>query len=381
MRPTWVEVSRAALQHNFATLQEFVMPAATVCAVVKCDAYGHGAVGTALALAEQGAQWFGVTCVEEAVPLRAAGIEGDILLMSGFFADEEDAVLEHALTPAVFDQDQIRRLEAVAKKKQRPPRSVPVHLKVDTGMTRLGADIADLPKVLAALSECEHVHLDGLMTHFASAEVVDAPSLGDQTRWFDEALHQVKGAGFAPRWVHMANTAAVMSRPQSWHTMVRPGISLYGYHLPLLSVISGGADWSAELELKPALTWKTRVMSVRDVRARTQVGYNGAFITQTDSRLAALPVGYGDGLNRQLSSLGRVIVRGEFAPIVGNISMDITLIDVTAIPGVTAGDEVLLIGKCREKQITAWEHASLCNTIPYETLCAVTKRVPRRYVD
>ncbi len=380
-RPTWAEVSLTALQHNFATIRDFVAPDAGVCAVVKCNAYGHGAVPCAKALQQEGAKWFGVTCAEEGLELRKAGISGRILLLSGFWHGEEDAIVENNLTPIVWDWDHIELLEDAAEKLDRAPQSVAVHLKVDTGMSRLGVDLRELPEMVRALQSANAVHLEGMLSHLASAEVVDAPDVEAQMVRFDDAIAVVSEAGLSPTYFHIANSAAIVSRERSWKNLVRPGISLYGYYLPFMSVVSGSPDASLELPVIPVLSWKTRIIAIRDVSAHQPVGYNGGYVTQAPARLAALPVGYGDGLSRQLSSRGRVLVRGDFASIVGNISMDVTLIDVTGMPGVDVGDEVVLIGAQGKKSISAWEHASHALTIPYEILCNISARVPRIYVE
>ena len=378
-RPTWVEVSLTALRHNFRTLQDYCAPEATVCAVVKADAYGHGAVECARALEQEGALWFGVTTTEEGVALRQGGITGRILLMTGFWRGEEESVIRHDLTPAVWEWWHIELLEDAAERLQHD--TVPVHVKVDTGMARLGLPIADLGLFAQMLKDAQHVVAEGLFTHLASAEVIDAPDVDAQITRFDDVVTTVIESGLSPVYYHMANSAAMVTRPRTWKNMVRPGIALYGYYLPFLSAIAGVADASLELPIEPVLSWKTRVLSIRDVASRTPIGYNGAYITQSPARIAALPVGYADGLSRQLSSRGRVIVRDDYAAIVGNVSMDITLIDVTGIPGVDVGDEVILIGRSARRKITAGELASYAQTIPYEVLCNINKRVPRRYVE
>jgi alanine racemase len=378
-RPTWVEVSLTALRHNFRTVLDFVSPDATVCAVVKADAYGHGAPECARALEAEGALWFGVTSADEGIVLRDAGITGRILVMTGFFRGEEEAIVKYDLTPAVWDWNHIELLEDAACKLGHD--TVPVHLKVDTGMARLGIDLRDLPTFVGVMQDAEHVVLEGVFTHLASSEIIDAPDVDAQMVRFEDAIQTLIEAGFSPVYYHAANSAAIAARPNTWKNMVRPGLSLYGYYLPFASVVSGTPDSSLELPVQRVLTWKTRIMSIRDVGSHQPVGYNGAYVTQAPTRIAALPVGYADGFSRQLSSRGRVIVRDDYAAIIGNISMDITLIDVTGIPGVDVGDEVILIGQSARRKITAWEHASLANTVPYEILCAISKRVPRKYVD
>ncbi|MGH9531424.1 MAG: alanine racemase [Terriglobales bacterium] len=378
LRPTWVDVSRTVLCHNFRTIHDYVAPEATVCAVVKADAYGHGAVECARALETEGAKWFGVTSTGEGVALREGGIKGRILLMTSFWRGEQEAVVRHQLTPAVWDLSHVELLEAAAAKSG-ATEPVPVHLKIDTGMARLGISVADLPAFTKVLGSTQHVFLEGVFSHLASSEIVDAPDVEAQITRFDQAVASLREAGLSPTWIHLANSAAIVTQPRARKNMVRPGISLYGYYLPFTSVINHAPDASHELPVKPVLSWKTRILSLRDVGARQPVGYNGAYVTQAPARIAALPVGYADGLSRQLSSRGRVIVRDDYASIVGSISMDITLIDVTGIPGVALGDEVILIGSQGKRSITAWDHAALAMTIPYEILTGLSKRLPRRY--
>lgn len=380
LRPTWAEVSLATLRHNFRVIQSHVAPQAAVCAVVKADAYGHGAVECARALEAAGGQWFGVTSTGEGVALRDGGIRGRILLMTSFWPGEEEAVVRHRLTPAVWDRSHIQFLEDAASKAG-IAEPVPVHLKVDTGMARLGINPAELPSFAKYVESAKHVALEGVFTHLASSEIVDAPDVEAQIARFDQALATLSQHGISPAVVHMANSAAIALRPQTWRSLVRPGISLYGYYLPFTSVNGRAADAALGLPVKPVLSWKTRILSLRDVQAGQPLGYNGAYVTRAPARIAALPVGYADGLSRKLSSKGRVIVRDAYAAMVGNISMDLTLIDVTGVSGVEVGDEVILIGSTGKCSITAWEQASLATTIPYEVLTGLSKRLPRRYVE
>ncbi|HEX9118161.1 MAG TPA: alanine racemase, partial [Anaerolineae bacterium] len=210
---------------------------------------------------------------------------------------------------------------------------------------------------------------------------VDSPDLDAQIGRYNHAVELIQQAGLSPVYYHIANSAGIVSRPNAWKNMVRPGLALYGYHLPFTSVVSGAPDVSRELALRPVLSWKTRIVSMKEVPARQPIGYNGAYVTSAPARIAALPVGYADGMNRHLSSRGRVIVRQDYAGIVGNVSMDLTLVDVTGIPGVALGDEVTLIGHNGANCISAWEHAGYAATIPYEVLCGISKRVPRKYVE
>jgi alanine racemase len=378
-RPTWAEVSLGTLRHNFRAVQRHISTAVTVCAIVKADAYGHGAVECARALEEEGARWFGVTSLDEAIPLREAGIRGRILLMTGFWRGEEEEIVRLGLTPTVWETGQLELFEkaatAVGVVKH------PIHLKVDTGMGRLGVAPEDLPQICSALHSSSHLVLEGLSTHLASSEVLDEPSVAAQLKSFDEVRNFLRSQGFNPPLIHAANTGAVISRPESWNTMVRPGIALYGYYLPFERAGREVSGSGLRLAVKPALTWKTRILSLRDMRANQALGYGGIYVTKAPARIAVLPVGYADGLNRRLSSQGRVIVGENYAPIVGRISMDLTLADVTGLPGVSVGDEVVLLGATDGLSVDAREHASLAETVPYEILCGISKRVPRRHID
>ncbi len=358
-------------------MQKHVGANVTVCAVVKADAYGHGAVECSRALEAEGARWLGVTSLDEAIPLREAGVRANILLMTGFWRGEESEIVRLHLTPTVWEPWHIELLDRAAA--ALGVAKHPVHLKVDTGMGRLGVAVDQLAGVLAVLKSAKHIALEGLSTHLASSEIMDAPSVAEQERSFEAARRMVREAGMEPAFVHMANTGAVISRRETWNSMVRPGVALYGYYLPFQRAgreVSGG---TLRLPVKPVLTWKTRILSLRDFSANQPLGYGATYVTKAPAHVAVLPVGYADGYNRQLSNRGRVIVREHYAPIVGRISMDLTLADVTGIPGVSVGDEVILLGTGEGLSVDALEHAELANSTPYEILCNISKRVPRRY--
>lgn len=377
-RPTWAEISLSALRQNFRTVQQHIGSKVTICAVVKADAYGHGAVECSRALESEGARWFGVTSLDEAIPLREAGVRGNILLLTGFWQGEEEEIVRLKLTPTVWEPRQIELLECAALKLGVRHS---VHLKVDTGMGRLGVAPQGLPRICSALRSAPHLIAEGLSTHFASSEVLDAPSTPEQLHTFTEVLQELRKEGFDPPLLHVANTGAVISRRESWQTMVRPGIALYGYHLPFERAGREVSGTGLRLNVKPVLSWKTRILSLRDVRGNQPLGYGGIYVTKAPSRIAVLPVGYADGFNRALSSRGRVIIREHYAPIVGRISMDLTLVDVTGLEGVAVGDEAILLGISDGLSVDAREHASLANTVVYEILCGISKRVPRRSVS
>jgi alanine racemase len=384
-RRTWAEVSLAALGENFHAVQKHVGPDVTICAVVKADGYGHGAVECARALESEGAEWLGVTDAAEGLALRAAGVTARILLMTGIWKGEEDGIVAQSLTPTIWEPWHIEALERAAQERQGdlPSRRLPVHLKIDTGMHRLGAPMDALPRLCEMLSACKHLILEGVSTHFASAEVLDAHDAVRQMKCFEEGLAVLRSYHLHPLLVHMGNSAAMSARPDTWKTMVRPGIALYGYSL---AFTRGGAPAEVtELpQLRPVLSWKTRVLTVKEVAAGEAVGYMGTYVTKARSRIAVLPVGYADGYPRLLSNRARVIVGGEYAPVVGRVSMDLTIVDVSHIPGVAVGDEVTLIGrgsgKDSGKSVDAVELARLCETVPYEILCGLSQRVPRVYL-
>jgi alanine racemase len=395
---TWAEVSLSALRDNFAAIRRHVGANVEVCAVVKADAYGHGSIYCARALEADGARWLGVTSTNEALRLRDNGVHARILVMTGFWHGDEDAIVAESLTPAVWAPWHIDVLQRAANDRGE---NVAVHLKLNTGMNRLGADLADWRELFLAFQRSPRVKLEGVFSHFASSEVLDAASVAAQAAEFDAMLRELHGRGVKPLYEHIANTAAVASRPNSWCNFVRPGIALYGYMLPLTnernstaaspdptgSSIARSADHqdtrsSSDFasSLQPVLSWKTRIIALRRVSAGTPIGYGGRFIAARPSVIAVVPVGYADGLSRQLSNRGRMIVRDTCVPIAGSISMDVTTLDLTTVADVEVGDEVTIIGSTPGCSIDAWEHARLDNTVVYETLTSIGKRVPRVYV-
>jgi alanine racemase len=379
---TWAEVSLAALRDNFDALRRHVGPSVELCAVVKADAYGHGAIHCARALEADSAKWLGVTSTNEGLRLRDNGITARVLVMTGFWHGDEDAIVTEALTPAVWSAWHIDALQRAADLRGE---NVAVHLKINTGMNRLGADLSEFREILLALQRSPRVKLEGVFSHFASSEVLDAPSVAAQAAEFDAMLRELQTRGIKARYEHIANTAAVAARPNTWRNFVRPGIALYGYMLPLTRA-RDAADAPAandpELlrQLQPVLSWKTRIIALRRITPGTPVGYGGRFVSKRPSLIAVIPVGYADGLSRQLSNRGRMIVRDQCVPIAGAVSMDVTTLDVTDAHDVEIGDEVTILGASEHCTIDAWEHARLANTVVYETLTSIGKRVPRVYV-
>ena len=399
-RPIWAEISRSRLAANYRALQSVAAPHADLLAVVKADAYGHGVTLCAPWLVEAGAQWLGVTSVEEGLLVRKHCPQARILVLCGFWPGDEDALIEHALTPTVWSEQHIALLSRAAERRKLPAQSIPVHLEIDTGMTRQGAALAELPEVLEPLRAASALRLDGVFTHFASPEILDSPQNDAQPARFAQALTMVQAAGLRPAWVHAGNSSTLLAQDRlpalaslagalGAKLLVRPGLALYGYALPFVQR-DGSAARPLPVALQPVLSWKTRIAALRTVEPGTAVGYGATYVAQQTMRLALLPVGYADGLNRGFSSRGRVLVRGQHAPILGRVSMDLTVVDVSAVTDVAVGDEVMLIGEqagvsaaaspnAEKKivQVSAEDHARWAGTIAYEILCAISVRVPR----
>lgn len=367
-RPTYAEIDLDALQHNFREIRRQAGSERQVLAVVKANAYGHGAVPVTRALEAAGADLFGVAIVEEGVELRQAGVTRPILVLGGVYPGQEEVFLRHGLAATIFDLAGARRLQARAAG---VGAVCPIHLKVDTGMGRIGFRPEDLPTALRELRTLPALRLEGVLSHLALADEPDHPFTGAQTDLFRQVLQQVREAGFAFRYAHLSNSADLFSRDLPECNLVRPGIALYG-GLPAEHLAS-------RLDLRPVMSFRTTVVQLKEVPAGTGISYGHRFVASRRSLLAAIPVGYADGFTRKLSNCGEVLVRGRRARVAGTVCMDWTLIDVTDIPGVTVGDQVTLLGRDNGCRISAEEWAERIGTISYEIFCQVSKRVPRIY--
>jgi len=375
LRPTWVEISLSKLRRNFQRIRELA-GARRVMAVIKADAYGHGAVPVARCLAACGVDWFGVATVEEALELRAAGIEQPVLLLGGLYMSDPAHLIEYRLTPSISST---MRLDTYAECARRYGRPIEFHLKVDSGLGRLGLPLDRLTAFVEHYRELAGLQLKGFFTHLASAEDLVASQTDEQGQLFSTALGELRRLEVEPAWVHVSNSAALLTGRKFPENLVRIGALLYGYCMPL--VVSPGQELPQVPEFEPILTFKSRVVYMKDVPSGTPLGYGAAFHARRPSRIATVPVGYADGLSHALSNRGYAIVRGRRARIVGSISMDLSLLDVTDIPGTNIGDEIILMGQSDHCSITAIEIAQLLDTVPYEVLCSIGKRVPRIYVD
>jgi len=375
LRPTWVEISLPKLRRNYERIRRLA-GRRKVMAVVKADAYGHGAVAVANCLAACGTDWFGVASVEEAVDLRAAGITQPILLLGGLYMSDPADLVNFQLTPSVSSTARLDTYAACARR-HGPP--IEFHLKVDTGLGRLGLPPDRVAAFLEHYRTLEGVRLTGLFTHLASAEDRVATQTQQQGERFRAALAQVTAAGIELAFAHVSNSGALLMGREFPENMVRIGGLLYGCSMPL--VVPPDEELPFLPEFEPALAFKSRVVYLKDFPSGTPLGYGEAFHTRRPSRIATVPVGYADGLNRALSNRGYAIVRDRLARLVGSISMDLSLLDVTDIPGVSVGDEIMLLGQSEHASLTALDIAQMLNTVPYEVLCLIGKRVPRLYVE
>lgn len=399
-RPIWADVSLTALAENFQTIRRFVNPASEkrktprrILSIVKGNGYGHGGPQVAKALEKAGSDWFGVTCTEEGIAVRQAGVLKPVLVLTSFWPGEESRLLEHNLTAVVHRCEQLAQLDRAAAgylgarrgsaRGHRPAsRRVSFHLKMDTGMNRLGIAPSDVECFARQLAKCKHLELGGVFTHFASSEVLTSTRTGEQTRQQEErfyaALDRFRALGVSPGIVHLANSAAIVTRPETWADMVRPGAILYGYH-PGYDPVEQRPEIEARLPLKPVLSLRSRIISIRSIPVSAGVGYNEKFIASRPSRIAVLAAGYGDGIHRSLGNKGTVLVRGQLAPIVGIISMDVTMIDITDIPDAAIGDVVTIHGTDGDRVHPANVIARSIGTVTSDLLCAISQRVPRYY--
>jgi alanine racemase len=338
--------------------------------MVKANAYGHGAPAVSKTLAAAGGDAFGVATLEEGVELREAGIREPIVVLAGAYEDQLDQFFNRTLTPVVHELNRLKQLEAAL---DRRGATLDVHLKVDTGMGRLGLVAADREVWLPEIKKLKALKIVGLFSHFSHAENVEGDYTKKQLEVFNLLLAKLSSASVAPPLVHFANSAATITLPAAYFDMVRPGIMLYGVY-PSPSM----AD---QITLKPALSWKTRILQLKKVPGGTSISYGQTFITQRESLIATLPVGYADGYQRLLSNRGEVLVGAHRAPVVGSVCMDLTLIDVTDIKNVKQGDEVVLLGRQGAAEISADEIAAWVNTISYEILTSISARVPRIHLN
>ena len=388
-RPVWAEVSLSALTHNLHAIRDFVNPPGEkrsaprkILSIIKGNGYGHGGPQVAKALEKAGSDWFGVTSAAEGEAVRKAGVRKPILALTSFWPGEEDQLLKNKIAPAVIRCEQLSALESAAARRKLGKRSVGIHLKIDTGMNRLGIAPKDIDCFARQYEKCQRLKLQGVFTHLASSEVFQGPvalQTCAQEESFHRAVERLRALGIDPGLIHLANSAAIASRPETWADMVRPGAILYGYH-PGYDPIERRAEAEKQLPLRPVMSLRTRIISIRNVAAGEGVGYNSKFVSERPSKIAVLAAGYGDGIHRSLGNKGNVLVNGILAPIVGIISMDVTMADVTDVPDVALGDIVTIYGPDGHGNLLAANLvARSIGTVTSDLLCAVSARVLRIY--
>jgi alanine racemase len=387
-RPCWVEISSRAFEDNCRFLSKLAGPQVELLAIVKANAYGHSLALCAPAAVQAGTQWLGVTSVEEGVEARRLCPDARILVISGVFPNDGEDIVRNKLTAVVWDSWQFDVLEAAARSLR--VRSISVHLEVDTGMSRQGVDPQSLAPLLARFRRDFPLRLEGVMTHLFAADEADGQITEDQLSRMNDALITIKSSGVHPGILNVGNSAALLAGQANpiavlaarfeMKPLMRPGLALYGLvpeYDPPFTPAEPNSLGQARLQLHPVLTWKSQIVTVRTVAPGTVVGYNGTFVATEPMCLALVATGYADGLDRNLGNRFALLVRGQRAPIVGRVSMDQTVIDVTEIPDVAPGDEVVLLGNQGEESISAFDHAKAAGTIPWEIFTRIAARVPR----
>jgi alanine racemase len=362
-RPTFCGIDHEALRWNLRQIRQKIGPRVKVLCMVKANGYGHGALEISHTLASVGADAFGVATLEEAVQLRQAGIQATVIVLAGVFPDQLDTFLEYKLIPVIHDVISFRELDKQSSNRQV---QLGVHLKVDTGMGRLGFSAAEADQWIGDIKQTKSLQIQGVFSHFSHAESVQGDYTRKQLKIFKRVVEQLRSASLLPPLVHLANSAATITLPEAYFDMVRPGLILYP-----------SAEMREQITLKPVLSWKTKILQLKKVPSGASISYGQTFITDRESLIATLPLGYADGYPRLLSNRGEALVRGERAPIAGRVCMDLTMLDVTDIRNVRQGDEVVLLGRQGGAEITADEVAAWSNTISYEILTSIGTRVPR----
>ena len=395
-RPCWVEIRTQALEENFRFLSGLAAPHAELLAIVKANAYGHSLALCAPAVVNAGAKWLGVTSVEEGIAARALCPETRVLIIGGVFPGQAAAAIQFQLTPVAWETWQLDQLLATARSAGAQPGSVPIHLEIDTGMSRQGVGPSDLAQIFSRFGPGSPLRLEGVMTHLLAADEADGEATQEQLARLDEAMSRISASGLFAEWLNvgasatlLAGQARLISDLAARHgmkAMLRPGLALYGV-VPRFDPAFAPASATslpeppslaaARAALRPVLTWKASVTGVRTIPAGTTVGYNATFVATEPMRVALVSAGYGDGFTRSLGNQFSLLVRGQRAPLVGRVSIDQIVLDVTEIPGVEHGDEVIVLGSEGAESITAFDHADAAGTIPWEIFTRITPRVPR----
>jgi alanine racemase len=373
MRPTTAIVNLGRLEHNIRSLRALTSPETAFMAIVKANAYGHGAEKTARCAIESGASWLGVALPEEGAELREKGIAVPILVLGEIDEEQCGTVLEYGLTQAVPSMETANCLNQAAIS---VGKKASIHLKLDTGMGRIGfRSLEGLKKAARELKEMEGLSVDGAFTHFASADETDPEYTREQIKKFNSMIQILKESGFQPYVLHASNSAGILRFPEANYSLVRGGISIYGYYP------STDSSLSDSVPLLPVLQWETKIVHIKNVEAGSSISYGRTYTASVERRIATIPVGYADGYNRLLSNRADVLIRGRRAPVIGRICMDQALVDISGIPEASLGDSVVLLGEQGRETISADELADLCGTISYEILTSISERVPRVYTQ
>jgi len=372
-RPTFAEINLDNLAFNFHSVKKFVGENLEYMAVVKADAYGHGAVCCAKKLEAEGVNWFGVALPEEGLELRENGIKTPILCLGSFWMGQENLLLENDLTPVIYQLETAEKFNQAAEEKAV---SADVHIKIDTGMGRIGIRFDEVTEFVENFKKFKNLRIEGLMTHLAAADNLQVDYFtSEQIKRFDEAVEIFESNGFNPKYKDLANSPGAVAHENSRRNLVRIGGILYGLGDDILP------KNIEKPELKPVMSLHTQIAHLKKVPRGETLGYSRTFTTEKDSIIATIPIGYQDGYNRSLSNCGQVIINSYFAPVVGRISMDWTILDVSEIPNVKVNDEVVLIGRQNKLEIKASDLARKLKTISYEITCGINRRVVRKYVE
>jgi alanine racemase len=365
-RPSLCYIDHESLRWNFRQIRSLLGSQVKILSMVKANGYGHGAPAVAKTLAAEGSDAFGVAILEEAIELRRHGITVPILVLTGVYLDQLELFFDYDLTAVVHDADALQRLEAAVA---RQGGSLNVHLKIDTGMGRIGLVAAEFESWLPQVRKLKAVKVEGIFSHFSHAESVEGQYTRQQLEIFQNIVQRLAAEGIAPPVIHLANSAATITLPAAYFNMVRPGLMLYGVY--------PSPEMATRISLKPVLSWKTRILQVKRVPSNTSISYGQTFMTKRNSLIATLPIGYADGYPRLLSNRGQALVGGKRAPVAGRVCMDLTMLDVTDIGKIQQGDEVVLLGTQGNETISADEMAAWAETISYEILTSIGVRVPR----
>ncbi|HHT9107559.1 MAG TPA: alanine racemase [Candidatus Wunengus sp. YC63] len=369
-RPTWVEIDLNALRHNLLALRKWVGPQIKILGIVKADAYGHGDYEVSRVLLNNGGEMLGIAILEEGIQLRDKGIKAPLLLLGGIFEEQIDTVIQYGLTPTIYD---LKLAEVLSKRAYYFNTIMKVHVYVDTGMGSIGVKHDKAVEFVKFARNLKNLLIEGIYTHCSSSDEKDSAFTNLQMKRFRDVLDALDASKACIPLRHMANSGAILGYPEAYFNMVRPGLSLYGLY--------PSEDVSRDIGIRPVMSFKTRVIHIKDMESGDVVGYGRTYRITKPARVATLPLGYDDGYNRLLSNQGEVIIRSKKASIIGRVCMDQCFVDVTNIKDISVGDEVVLYGSQGQETIPIESIAKQLNTIPYEVTCSISKRVPRIYIN